>query len=197
MSDQLYGRQSVMLQPMVETPHPISIKLMRLKKPDFSLTVPILPEKTDALGDYKLFYKTPNYVSDVKSIYGNEMPLRASQQQQQKEDTLIEIPGLEDNGKSLLDRCIIFDSLGYNDGWCLPSAPGAIYVGEHLKCYISLHNESYKVIQNISVTAELVTGKGKTTKQTLLDISSTPLDQLGSKTNKVSLIIVMMMLMNN
>lgn len=182
--------------PMIETPHPLSIKLMRLKKPEFSVDVPILTERKDVLGDNKLFYKTPNHASDVKSLYGNDSVGSRSTTSGFKEEKLIEIPGVEDNSNEknlsqfLTERCMVFDSLGYNDSWTLPSAPGAIYIGETLKCYISLHNESYNVIKNISITAELHTGKGKTTKHILLDISSTPMEQLGSKSNKVGINII-------
>ncbi|KAG2386321.1 hypothetical protein C9374_002767 [Naegleria lovaniensis] len=174
--------------PIIETPHPLSIKLMRLKKPEFSIYVPILTERKDALGGDKLFYKTPNHASDVKSLYGSDSV--GSTASGMKEDKLIEIPGVDDNSNEknlsqlLTDRTLVFDSLGFYDSWSLPSAPGAIYIGETLKCYISLHNESYNIIKNISVTAQLYYGKGKTTNHTLLDISSTPMEQLGSKSNK-------------
>ena len=176
----------------VETPHPLSIKLMRLNKPEFSLDVPVLTERRDTLGDHKIFVKTPNYASDVSSIYGQDLSNSHHQQPNFKEEKLIEIPGISDSGlqttsnisQYITDRCLIPDSLGFNDSWSLPSAPGAIYVGETLKCYISLHNESYNNIRNITVTAELYTGKGKATKQTLLDINATPIDVLASKSNK-------------
>ncbi|KAL9653158.1 hypothetical protein ABK040_006374 [Willaertia magna] len=204
--------------PPVEPPHLLSIKLMRLKKPEFSLDVPILTERRDALGNDKIFCKTPNFVSDIKHLYGenskdvNNNPVLYSSTQDLldmstntttslKEEQLLEIPSTDDllkpslssgslsgnntnNTTYITDKNIIIDGLGLTNTWTLPSAPGAIYVGETLKCYISLHNESFQTLKNISITAELYTGKGKTTKQVLLDLASTPIDQLQSKCNK-------------
>jgi len=126
--------------------HPISMKVMRLRRPDFVTKLPLLLEGEDAMGDklntYLMFHATPALKKNPKEY------LQAQREAAQR--SLLQPPSSLIQDKEVNEKLII-DGLGFVDKWILPGSFGKIYVGETFTSYLSLHNNSYNPMKAVSI----------------------------------------------
>jgi len=69
------------------------------------------------------------------------------------------------------------DCFGLSEYLTLPHTFGTIYLGETFSCYVSINNTSLFDVSNATVKAEIQT---TTTRSSLLDITTTPIQNFGS-----------------
>ncbi|KAL0484422.1 trafficking protein particle complex subunit [Acrasis kona] len=141
---------------LINEKYPLSLKVMRLKKPEFAVSFPVLLESGDSLGSTKESYKTNYPVNDDK-FYDPR------------------------HTKEAVDSNLIMDGLGLVDKWELPNIFGKIYVGETFSCFLSLHNLTFASTKGISVKGELLTGNNANNKTVLLDV--TDIKEMASQSN--------------
>lgn len=120
---------------------PVSMKVMRLRKPEFSCQLPVVFEGGDLFGD------KPNcYISVHTSPAFKRNPQQFLQAQREvAKQQLLSQPDVEVNEPLQLD------SLGFVDRWILPGSFGKIFVGEVFTGYLSLHNSSYNPVKSVSI----------------------------------------------
>ena len=122
--------------PLVQHPpameHILSLKVMRLRRPEFQMQQPILVEKDDPLGDLHNSQVTPHH--DLISYIDPHTAAHSS---------------------------LSLEGLGFVDAWALPNSFGRIHVGETFVSYISLSNHSNEPARNVHVKCEIFTGNNR------------------------------------
>jgi hypothetical protein len=125
-----------------QIPHLLSLKVMRLSRPNLSSTLPVYYENTDTKLTEGLDSLT---ISDLTASHP--------------------IMGTNENNVQIRD-------FGLSDMLKLPSAFGNIYLGENFSTFISINNESSSQVLQVGVKIELQTssqrfGLADTTQQPL------------------------------
>lgn len=150
-----------------ESPHPISLRVMRLRRPDFTVKFPVVTEKSDFLMD--------GGIDAMNAANINSSGFTVS------EKSLDSLNKRVHNDQGAIHNGL--DTMGFSDEWALPNSMGRIYVGETFSCFISLHNHSYNPVQDVVVKIELHTG-GDQKPAVLLDLSASPIKLFAAKSNK-------------
>ncbi|KAI9468991.1 MAG: hypothetical protein EXX96DRAFT_590025 [Benjaminiella poitrasii] len=136
-----------------QLPHLLSLKVMRLSRPQFTATLPTYYETTTENNNSPL-------VEGLESL--NITDLTASHPIEGKS-----------NGIQIRD-------FGLSQMLKLPSAFGNIYLGENFNTLVSVNNESPYIVHQVGIKIELQTSSQRFV---LSDAMSTPLDRLDVRAN--------------
>eukprot|EP00761_Pharyngomonas_kirbyi_P001549 gb/GECH01001553.1/.p1 GENE.gb/GECH01001553.1/~~gb/GECH01001553.1/.p1 ORF type:complete len:424 (+),score=90.08 gb/GECH01001553.1/:1-1272(+) len=142
-----------MSQVQQNVPHKVSLKVMRLSRPDFAQVWPVVIEETDIIGPE------------------NNQHARRNQQPHNNDVT---IDRSDPNNLPL-------HALGFTEKYKLPLDPGTIHIGETFRAYVSVNNNSFGVLKDVAISATIKSPSQPET--VIVDMTDSPMPRLEAGNN--------------